>query len=273
MADTTHVIGSTGIAKKLHDNGDGTYADVVYMEGAEFTGDVSLSSTVTVTGGAGQVADVKVTLDSEAVTLGDGTAAIGKLAANSGVDIGDVDVTSLPAIPAGTNLMGKVGIDQTTPGTTNKVSIGTDGTVAVGTALPAGTNLVGKVSIDQVTAHANEVVVTSAPLPTVGTVIPVRVAIAAGQTGATAYAPTSGKKWKLLRATISCYVGGTLSLFDSTDTATTAVLPIIQMAASGNWDSAWRTEAPRTSAATNNVLKYTTSASFVGSLYLELLEV
>ncbi len=36
-----------------------------------------------------------------------GTNAIGKLAANSGVDIGDVDVTSLPAIPAGTNLIGK----------------------------------------------------------------------------------------------------------------------------------------------------------------------
>lgn len=35
------------------------------------------------------------------------------------------------ALPAGTNLLGKVGIDQTTPGTTNKVSIGTDGTVAI----------------------------------------------------------------------------------------------------------------------------------------------
>ncbi|MDO8704072.1 MAG: hypothetical protein Q7J84_03920 [Sulfuricaulis sp.] len=43
---------------------------------------------------------------------------IAKLAANSGVDIGDVDVLS---IAAGTNLIGKVGIDQTTPGTTNKV--------------------------------------------------------------------------------------------------------------------------------------------------------
>ena len=37
-----------------------------------------------------------------------GTNAIGKLAANSGVDIGDVDVTSLPAIPAGTNAIGKL---------------------------------------------------------------------------------------------------------------------------------------------------------------------
>ena len=72
-------------------------------------------------------AGLKVDLGSDNdVVLGAGTAAIGKLAANSGVDIGDVDVTSLPATPAGTNLMGKVGIDQTTPGTTNKVSLGSD---------------------------------------------------------------------------------------------------------------------------------------------------
>jgi hypothetical protein len=44
---------------------------------------------------------------------------------------------------AGSALVGKVGIDQTTPGTTNKVSIGTDGTVAINSALPAGTNLLG----------------------------------------------------------------------------------------------------------------------------------
>lgn len=52
-----------------------------------------------------------------------GTNAIGKLAANSGVDIGDVDVTSLPTLPAGTNVIGKVAIDQTTPGTTNNVEV------------------------------------------------------------------------------------------------------------------------------------------------------
>jgi hypothetical protein len=49
--------------------------------------------------------DVKVTLDSEAVVLGAGTAGIGKLTANSGVDIGDVDVTS---ISAGDNVIGRV---------------------------------------------------------------------------------------------------------------------------------------------------------------------
>lgn len=42
------------------------------------------------------------------IVLGAGTNAIGKLAANSGVDIGDVDVTSLPALPAGTNNIGDV---------------------------------------------------------------------------------------------------------------------------------------------------------------------
>jgi len=41
-----------------------------------------------------------------------------KLIANSRVDIGDVDVLS---IAAGTNLIGKVGLDQTTLGTTNGV--------------------------------------------------------------------------------------------------------------------------------------------------------
>ncbi len=71
--------------------------------------------------------------------LGAGTAAIGKLAANSGVDIGDVDVTSLPALPAGTNNIGDVDV----------------------ASIAAGTNLIGKVSIDQVTANANEVVVKS----------------------------------------------------------------------------------------------------------------
>lgn len=64
---------------------------------------------------------------------------------------GTVAVSSLPATPAGTNVIGKVGIDQTTPGTTNKVSIGTDGTVAINAALPAGTNLIGKTGIDQTT--------------------------------------------------------------------------------------------------------------------------
>ncbi len=57
-----------------------------------------------------------------------GANAIGKLAANSGVDIGDVDVTSLPALPAGNNNIGDVDV----------VSL---------PALPAGNNNIGDVDI------------------------------------------------------------------------------------------------------------------------------
>ena len=60
-------------------------------------------------------------------------------------------VAAQNATPAGTNLIGKVGIDQTTPGTTNKVSIGTDGTVALNAAVPAGSNIIGNVRVDQTT--------------------------------------------------------------------------------------------------------------------------
>ena len=67
--------------------------------------DTAVNGTLTVDA-TGQ-GDIPVTLDGEEVVLGAGSAAIGKLAANSGVDIGDVDVTS---ISAGSNLIGDVGI-------------------------------------------------------------------------------------------------------------------------------------------------------------------
>ena len=59
---------------------------------AQTTGNTSLSSI-----------DGKITaVNTGAVVLAAGTAAVGKLAANSGVDIGDVDVLSLPAVTIGT---------------------------------------------------------------------------------------------------------------------------------------------------------------------------
>ena len=62
---------------------------------------------------AGCVSGTEVQVDVVA-SLPAGTNAIGKLAANSGVDIGDVDVTSLPSIPTGTNSIGTVGLDSGT---------------------------------------------------------------------------------------------------------------------------------------------------------------
>src|SRR3990167_4521922 len=65
-----------------------------------------------------------------------GTAAIGKLAANSGVDIGDVDVLTLPAITiAAAQTLATV----TTVSTVTSVT-------AIANALPAGTNAIGKLA-------------------------------------------------------------------------------------------------------------------------------
>lgn len=61
-----------------------------------------------------------------------GINAIGKLAANSGVDIGDVDVLSLPALPTGANTIGTVNI-----GSTNTVD----------TELPAATSITGDATV------------------------------------------------------------------------------------------------------------------------------
>ncbi len=65
--------------------------------------------------GTNNIATVTTVTTVSAVTaitnaLPAGTNAIGKLAANSGVDIGDVDVTSLPALVAGTANIGDVDV-------------------------------------------------------------------------------------------------------------------------------------------------------------------
>lgn len=110
----------------------------------------------TVTVDATGQGDVPITLDGEAVVLGAGTAAIGKLAANSGVDIGDVDVTSVSGnvtVVQGTGSNLHVVTDSGTITTVSTVTAVT----AISNALPAGTNALGTIlptDID-VTAHTN----------------------------------------------------------------------------------------------------------------------
>lgn len=103
------------------------------------------------------------TASSSSTTDGDystlNTDATGRLWAHA-------DIVS--ALPAGAAIIGKVGIDQTTPGTTNAVALtagsaiignvridqttpGTTNGVQVNAALPAGSNIVGNVRIDQTT--------------------------------------------------------------------------------------------------------------------------
>jgi hypothetical protein len=60
--------------------------------------------------------------------------------ANAGSGTFATSLATLPALTAGSALIGKVGIDQTTPGTTNGVQ--------VNAALPAGSNVIGHVIAD-----------------------------------------------------------------------------------------------------------------------------
>jgi ethanolamine utilization microcompartment shell protein EutS len=73
-------------------------------------GDNNIGNVDIVSGTLTTVSTVTTVTAVTAITnaLPAGTNAIGKLAANSGVDIGDVDVTSLPALVAGTAAIGKL---------------------------------------------------------------------------------------------------------------------------------------------------------------------
>lgn len=81
-------------------------------------------------------------------------------------------VTMSGALAAGANLIGKVGIDQTTPGTTNLVSIGSDGVVAISNAGFAVTGtvqlLAGAASIGAVSFQAGQTVGLAAGAAIVG---------------------------------------------------------------------------------------------------------
>ena len=81
-----------------------------------------------------------------------GSNVIGIVTLATGTTINTVNTVSAVtaitnALPTGANVIGKVSIDQTSPGTTNLVNIGTNGVVS----LNAGTNRIGLVAIDQAT--------------------------------------------------------------------------------------------------------------------------
>jgi hypothetical protein len=75
-------------------------------------------------------------------TLQAGSAAIGKLAANSGVDIGDVDVTSVPTDPFGANADAASATGSISAKLRHLAASG----IAGMTVLPAGTNAIGKLA-------------------------------------------------------------------------------------------------------------------------------
>ncbi len=85
----------------------------------------------------------------------------GNLTGLTGTSSG-LNVVVNAAIPAGTAIIGKVGIDQTTPGTTNGVQ--------VNAALPVGANIIGKFGIDQTTPGTTNAVALTAGSAIIGNV-------------------------------------------------------------------------------------------------------
>lgn len=140
--------------------------------------------------------DVPVTLDGEAVVLGAGTAGIGKLTANSGVDIGDVDVTS---IAAGDNNIGNVDI---------------------ASAIPAGTNTIGKVAPNEYelagnTTHTFKYYTASAP------------------TDGIVWSPAAGKRWYVTDIVINVDAASVVTLEDDQTGGDVAVMKLDLAANSG----------------------------------------
>jgi hypothetical protein len=111
-AINTKLVSGTDIGDVTINNASGAAAVNIQDGGNSITVD----GTVAVTNAgintiAGAVSGTEMQVDVLTIAAGDN-------------NIGNVDLAS--AIPAGSALIGKVGLDQTTPGTTNKVSLGTD---------------------------------------------------------------------------------------------------------------------------------------------------
>jgi hypothetical protein len=95
-------------------------------------------------------------------------------------------------------------------------------------------------------------------------------AYTASQTGGTVLTPTSGKKAIITDITISASGAGTIVLFDNTDSASTEITPVLTFAANGGYVYNGR---PITSAAANNVIKYTSGSGSAGSVLLHYYEI
>lgn len=172
----TAIIGKVGIDQTTPGTTNGVQVNAALPAGANTIGAVTQASgpwTVTGSGTAGSAAAGVVTIQGIASMTpvkvdpsgGTGSVNVAQFGGNnvvtgtgtSGIGIPRVTVSndSTVGLVAGTAIIGKVGIDQTTPGTTNGVQ--------VNAALPAGTNLLGKVGIDQTTpGTTNAIQATSA---------------------------------------------------------------------------------------------------------------
>lgn len=176
--------GAALTALQLIDDGVATIGSAVPAKGMAVAGTDGTNARLLKTDTSGELQVDVLTLPN--VTIGAalpaGTNAIGKLAANSGVDIGDVDVTSLPALATGSNVIGYVGLE---PRTSGGVSV----SKTVSAASTNATSVKGSAgqlfgwALSNVNAAARYLkLYNKASAPTVGTDTPVMTLIIPGNT-------------------------------------------------------------------------------------------
>lgn len=86
-----------------------------------------------------------------------------------------VSLVTLPALTAGSAIIGKVGIDQTTPGTTNGVQ--------VNAALPTGANTIGAVNINGTVPISGTITATNSANGNTGSAVPAAATLVGGTDG------------------------------------------------------------------------------------------
>lgn len=220
------------------------------------TGAVTVAASALPTGASTETTlaalNTKVTAcNTGAVVLAAGSAAIGKLAANSGVDIGDVDVTSC-ALPTGAatsakqdTLIGHVDGIETVLGTIDadtgaiKTAVETidnaiDGTemqVDVVAPLPAGTNAIGKLAANSGVDIGDVDVLSLPALPagtnSIGQIQPSKYPTtddaeymnkyytsAGAATDGIIWSPAAGKRWYVTDLIINVSADATVTLED-----------------------------------------------------------
>jgi hypothetical protein len=132
-------------------------------------------------------------------------------------------------------------------------------------------------NLDETVAPARLIVGTavwngSAWIADGGIIKTVTVSYTASQTGATVLDPTSGTRAVITDIIISASAAGTVYLFDGTDSASTKITPTLSLAANGGVVCNF-SKPSWVSAATDNIIKYTSGASAAGSILLKYYEV
>ena len=190
--DANGKIGVSSLPSVVLGAGTAAFGKLAANTGVDI-GDVDVASIAAGDNNIGNVDIVTIpnTILAGMASLPAGTAAIGKLASNTGVDIGDVDILS---IAAGNNNIGDVDIASAIPAGTNNI-----GDVDIASAIPAGTNTIGAVKRDVVNY----------------TKVMKYVALA-NTNETTVWDPTGGTKFVITDIFVSATAAGTCTFKDGT---------------------------------------------------------